>query len=307
MNRFETLEIRWRRYKKRLWAKRILAISLGVASLLAVGYGLLGPSLTKEASIETPSSEALVSAPKEGESAAIEVANGAFDSQSSTILGESNLKPLQEERCFVVKASLLNIREEPSLKSKILSRYVRGDEVCARLVEGNWIFSGIGWVYNGGGTLVLAGEEMEGSEIKEEKLWDKPSEEGAGRGSSQGAPVRPKPFSLQISSAPSTSKERQAFYRERYEKEPSYAAAIELAQSYFEEKDYARAYEWALLANNHQKNSVQSWSIFAKSLDFSGKKGEAMEVLERYLSFDRSGVLGKLLEEMKAGRLREEP
>lgn len=32
-----------------------------------------------------------------------------------------------------------------------------------------------------------------------------------------------------------------------------------------------------------------------------------MEVLERYLSFDRSGVLGKLLEEMKAGRLREEP
>lgn len=268
--------------------------------------------------------------------------------QSPSVATEQNIAETREEKaekedesCFIVKVTILNIREEPKLGAKVLSRYVRGDKICAKTIQKDWIHSGIGWVYNSKDTLAPLPEKshalaQNASEVKEtsaptmvasgasslkkssaasrgaSKTKEKASSTSSKRqkvsreskpATSESVDDRINAFHL--SSAPSSPKEMRAFQIERYNHEPSYDPAIELARGYYAERDFTRAREWALVANNHQRTSVESWSIFAKSLYFSGNKDEAIRVLERYKDFDSSGALSRLIERMRKDKLKE--
>ncbi len=56
--------------------------------------------------------------------------------------------------------------------------------------------------------------------------------------------------------------------------------AEQLAKLYYAQKDYQNALKWAYTVNNLDKNA--GWVIFAKALFKSGKKDEAIKVLEAY-------------------------
>lgn len=321
MDRFVALEIRWRRYRRRLWVKRLalpLALALGgVVIWLALAPKPQAPSVAYHALAPAPTPPLKESSPKESHpketpaphDSSIAVVNGAFtppeESPSLPQRDEEKGKH-EEEHCYTVKANILNIREQPHLGASIISRYIRGDEVCARLREGNWLYTGVGWIYEGHSTLAPAGEALDDLASKPQAEPVPPTPSIPVAISTAPTPAPNGNSSLKISSTPSTAQDRQAFYTGRYKKEPSYASAIELARSYFEEKNYLKAHEWALLANNHQKDSLESISIFAKSLYFLDKKREAMEVLERYLRFDSSGGLHRLLQQMRAENLKED-
>lgn len=342
MNRFDALETRWRRYRRRLWLRRATFIFGSFVIIGAATHLLQSPQIfeipvaapkqdTTNATLlsgaselaETKSSSDREAESKMREAPQLHVVNGAFDANTSTILGENNLESLEQEQCYIVKATILNIRERPDLRAKILSRYVRGDEVCTRLVDGNWLFSGIGWIYNGGGTLSGVGEEELLSEPSEETVsiasmqTRNPSVKNPFNAQTQtnvqiqaqdvvsNADNTPKRSSLKITSTSLEPKDQRAFYHRRYEKEPSYTSSIALAQSYFDTKEYSKAYEWALIANNHKKSSPESWAIFAKSLYFSGKQKEAIDALSQYVKFDNSGELAHLLSLMKTRKLKE--
>lgn len=321
MDRFATLEARWRRYRRGLWVKRLalpLALALGgVVIWLALAPKPQAPSVAYHTLAPVPTPPLKEYSPKESHpketpaphDSSIAVVNGAFtpsEENPSAPQRREKEEKLKEERCYTVKANVLNIREQPHLGASIISRYIRGDEVCARLREGNWLYTGVGWIYEGHSTLAPAGEALEDLASKPQAEPVPPTPSIPVAISTAPTPAPSGNSSLKISSTPSTAQDRQAFYTGRYKKEPSYASAIELARSYFEEKNYLKAHEWALLANNHQKDSLESISIFAKSLYFLDKKREAMEVLERYLRFDSSGGLHRLLQQMRADNLKED-
>ncbi|RDU65223.1 tol-pal system YbgF family protein [Helicobacter sp. MIT 14-3879] len=83
-----------------------------------------------------------------------------------------------------------------------------------------------------------------------------------------------------------------------------YDTAIEIAKFYYEAKDYQNSLKWALNASNADskgKQKTESWIIYAKSLYISGKKEQAIEVLNRYITSTSSPDAMDVLNNMKQG------
>ncbi|MFP4333828.1 MAG: SH3 domain-containing protein, partial [Campylobacterales bacterium] len=54
-----------------------------------------------------------------------------------------------ESACYEVKATTLNVRKKPSLKSKTIGQKHRGEVVCSSKKDKNWVKIGDGqWVYD---------------------------------------------------------------------------------------------------------------------------------------------------------------
>ena len=369
-NRFLALEERWRSYRRALYLRFGARAFLGIALICAVYFGVEGlffedgvfsrqeipakvaanpvQKNTNNSSQDTPNTQNIIETPMQGQSSAQDfpqdsASNNMEIKQSPSVAPEQSVAEVnkEDESCFIVKAMILNIREEPKLGAKVLSRYVRGDKICARTIQKDWIHSGIGWVNNSKDILTPLPKKSHTlvqnvSEVKEisaptmitsgasslkrssatsgrasktkEKASSTPSKRQKMSRESKPAvseSVDDRINAFRLSSVPSSPKEMRAFQLERYNREPSYDPAIELARGYYAERDFAHAREWALVANNHQRTSVESWSIFAKSLYFSGNKDEAIRVLERYKDFDTSGALSRLIERMRIDKLKE--
>ncbi|MDE6885501.1 MAG: CDC27 family protein [Helicobacteraceae bacterium] len=89
-----------------------------------------------------------------------------------------------------------------------------------------------------------------------------------------------------------------------YRHSNDYDTAMEVANYYYENKDYANSIQWALNASNADskgKQKVESWIIYAKSLYASGKQQQAIEVLDRYVSSTNSKDAIDVLNNMKRG------
>ncbi len=115
--------------------------------------------------------------------------------------------------------------------------------------------------------------------------------------------VEPKPF-INITSEQIT-KEREIELKESdFKRNNKYNTAIEIAEYYYDIKDYKNAIKWALNASNAESNGKAksgSWIIYAKSLYASGKKEQAMAVLDRYISSTQSKDAIDVLNDMKKG------
>lgn len=68
---------------------------------------------------------------------------------------------------------------------------------------------------------------------------------------------------------------KKAFYEN-----PSYEKAVLMSKMYYENKAYKKAIFWALKANELDKNSQESWFLFARAKEALGESEQAQRVME---------------------------
>ncbi len=61
--------------------------------------------------------------------------------------------------------------------------------------------------------------------------------------------------------------------------------AISLARFYMSKKDYKNSIFWSFKANSLDKNSKESWILFAEAKRALGLENEAQKVLKTYSDF----------------------
>ena len=75
----------------------------------------------------------------------------------------------------------------------------------------------------------------------------------------------------------------------------TFKTALELAQYYFDLKEYPKAIAWAKESSKLGPTSEKPWLIYAKSKFHIGEKGEAIRSLEIYLGYSSSKEVKDLL------------
>ncbi len=79
-----------------------------------------------------------------------------------------------------------------------------------------------------------------------------------------------------------TSNNYLSIMKRKFEKNKNSREAILIAKVYYKAGNYVESEKWALIANNLDKNSEESWFLFAKSKVKLGKKREALKILISY-------------------------
>jgi len=135
-----------------------------------------------------------------------------------------------------------------------------------------------------------------------------------------------KPMKIELSEDPNAPKEHERKYLEiivtdkmhinkksndeletlevvekRYNQENNYEDALYLAQGYYKQEAYKKAQKWALISNNLNNSSEESWIIFAKSKARLGDYRAGEKILEAYLKENSSTKVEKLLKMMESG------
>lgn len=82
------------------------------------------------------------------------------------------------------------------------------------------------------------------------------------------------------------------------------ALSLFVAKQYYQIGDYEQAYNYALITNDINNNIEESWIIFAKSLVQLGKKEQAIQTLQKYLSQSNSSQARQLLDEINTGKFK---
>jgi len=136
-----------------------------------------------------------------------------------------------------------------------------------------------------------------------------------------------KPMQIELSDDPNAEKEHERKYLEiivtdkmsksnnnsneeletlevvekRYNQDNNYEDALYLAQGYYKQEAYKKAQKWALISNNLNNSSEESWLIFAKSKAKLGDYRAGEKILEAYLKENSSAKAEKLLKMMESG------
>ena len=71
----------------------------------------------------------------------------------------------------------------------------------------------------------------------------------------------------------------------KFNEEQSFEVAISLARFYMSKKDYKNSIFWSFKANSLDKNSKESWILFAEAKRALGLENEAQKVLKTYSDF----------------------
>jgi tetratricopeptide (TPR) repeat protein len=90
--------------------------------------------------------------------------------------------------------------------------------------------------------------------------------------------------------------------KERYNQSNNYQDALYLAEGYYQQGEYELSQKWALISNNLNSNSEESWLIFAKSKAKLGNYKVAEDILEAYIKENSSKKAEKLLKMMQLGK-----
>lgn len=91
---------------------------------------------------------------------------------------------------------------------------------------------------------------------------------------------------------------------QRFEATRSIEYAIEIAQKSYDSNEYGKAIKWALIANDIDKNSIDSWVIFAKSNYKIGRKNDAITALKALSSRVKSENITALIAKMEDGTFK---
>ncbi|MDR0746897.1 MAG: hypothetical protein LBE89_03275 [Helicobacteraceae bacterium] len=90
-----------------------------------------------------------------------------------------------------------------------------------------------------------------------------------------------------------------------FNKQPTYAKAVEIAETYLKRKDPQNAYNWALKANALDRTDERSWEVFASASAQLGHRERAINALNAYLANRNSEKLFRLLKELEASAPKE--
>lgn len=94
-----------------------------------------------------------------------------------------------------------------------------------------------------------------------------------------------------------------ASLKKKFESTNDIKFAISIAQEYYRQQDYKNAMKWAFTINNIDKDRVEGWIIFAKSKYKTGKKDDAINVLNTINKKQPSKSIDALLTQIKMGTL----
>lgn len=226
--------------------------------------------------------------------------------------------------CRQVIANKLTTRQEASFRSKALGYYERDAIFCAndKSVNGllktpnGWVsandnyskvidvnmFVDTGFYKYQSSPRIIAQRNIPKTIVEEVRVFDKPNRSVE---SSESSVVSSKPKSKPIITKQSLTKEKIIAFKESdFRNTKDYNTAIEVAQFYYDTKDYDKSIQWALNASNADskgKQKTESFIIYAKSLYLSGKQDQALEVLTRYISSTNAPDAIDTLNKMKQG------
>ncbi len=90
----------------------------------------------------------------------------------------------------------------------------------------------------------------------------------------------------------------------RFQKSNDPALSLFLAKKYYKLKDYHKAYNYALITNEINKDIDESWILFSKSLVKLNKKEKAIEILRKYIKQSNSLNAKVLLDNIRSGKFK---
>ncbi len=90
----------------------------------------------------------------------------------------------------------------------------------------------------------------------------------------------------------------------RFKQNNSPALSLFLAKQYYSLDDYAKAYNYALITNQLDKENEESWIIVSKSLVKLGKIELAKKALNEYIKFSHSSNAELLLDDITTGKFQ---
>jgi len=97
-----------------------------------------------------------------------------------------------------------------------------------------------------------------------------------------------------------SSNNYMSIMKQKFEQNKNPREALLIAKAYYNAGNYKKAEEWSLIANNLDKNSDESWLLFAKSKDKLGKRREALKILVAYYNKSKSSKVKELIDKMKS-------
>lgn len=332
MKKIIELEDRWKAYKYRKITFYIFIIVL-ILFILCLGFFLkvqydryyAKSSLVKDSRQQYARQEGRLDNTIKTSNASIALKNDILEVKNA-----ETIFPSISFVCRKVTADKLTVRKEASFKSQPVGYYSKDSVFCASNKNVNGLLqTNNGWVsardnyshivevnmFVDSGFYKYSSQPRQVAEspIEEIKVFDnKPESSPKIATNTQAteisqAPIntpiqKPKPH-IQITSEKIT-KERAIQLKEAdFVKSNDYNTAIEIAEYYFAIKDYKNSLKWAYDASNVASNTpkTQSWIIYAKSLYASGKKDQAIKVLDNYIAKTNSKDAIDVLNKMKQG------
>ncbi len=91
------------------------------------------------------------------------------------------------------------------------------------------------------------------------------------------------------------------YLKDKFAVTSSFLYAKLLSEEYYHRRNYKKSLKWAIIANNINSNSEDSWILFAKSKVKLGKINDAIEALKIYLKVNNSDKIRVLLKNIKNG------
>ena len=116
-------------------------------------------------------------------------------------------------------------------------------------------------------------------------------------------PIQKKQISTITIMRQDTSKDIQNILH-RFQEDKNPALSLFLAKKYYELGDYKKAFNYALITNQLNKEIEDSWLIFAKSLVKMGQKEKAIQVLQEYINKSHSTNAAVLLSDIESGEFQ---
>jgi len=90
---------------------------------------------------------------------------------------------------------------------------------------------------------------------------------------------------------------------EKFKESKSAKDAVVIARTHYENRDFAKASQWALKANSMDKNMDESWMLFAKSKAKLGQDKEAVSILEQYGKRGKESEAQDIIDKIKTKTL----
>nr|MCR4942048.1 CDC27 family protein [Campylobacter sp.] len=91
--------------------------------------------------------------------------------------------------------------------------------------------------------------------------------------------------------------------KDKFKQTKDINSALNLARNYFEKREYTQALNWAMAANELDKNNKESWVIFAKAKYYLGQKQDALVALREFNSDKNLKDITLLIRKMQNGSL----
>jgi len=90
----------------------------------------------------------------------------------------------------------------------------------------------------------------------------------------------------------------------RFKKNNNPTLSLFIAKKYYEIGDYHKAYNYAFITNQINRNIEDSWIVFSKSLVKLNKKEMAVNTLKEYIANSHSSSAQILLDEITSGKFK---